>query len=128
MHNLNVNNIRRSIREGANVDVDKHCDRLPSISDPSASLLLRDLEWALAKLTVERRQGILLVGLEGMSYPEAAEVLDIPIGTLRSRISRGRHQLRRLLGVEEDGTGRPTSPRFGEQRNTATVSSESIAA
>ncbi len=69
MHNLNVNNIRRSIREGGTVDVHKHCDRLPSISDPSASLLLRDLERALAKLTVERRQAILLVGLEGMSYP-----------------------------------------------------------
>jgi RNA polymerase sigma-70 factor (ECF subfamily) len=106
MHNQSVNDVRRSVREGATVDVDKHCDRIPAISDPSASLLLRDLERALAKLTVERRQAILLVGLEGMSYEEAARVLDIPIGTLRSRTSRGRAQLRHLMGMDADDDAR----------------------
>ncbi len=106
MHNQNVNDVRRSVREGATVDVDQHYDRFPSISDPSAPLLLRDLERALAKLAVERRQAILLVGLEGMSYEEAAQVLDIPIGTLRSRMSRGRAQLRHLMGMDADDDDR----------------------
>ena len=106
MHNQYVNEVRRSVREGATVDVDKHCDRFPSISDPSASLLLRDLERALAKLPIERRQAILLVGLEGMSYEEAAQVLDIPIGTLRSRMSRGRAQLRHLMCMDADDDAR----------------------
>jgi RNA polymerase sigma-70 factor (ECF subfamily) len=43
---------------------------------------------------------ILLVGLEGMAYDEVAAVLEIPVGTVRSRLSRGRDQLRLLMGME----------------------------
>ena len=44
---------------------------------------------------------ILLVGLEGMRYEEVASVLNVPVGTVRSRLSRGRDELRRLMGMEE---------------------------
>ena len=47
------------------------------------------------------RQVILLVGLEGMQYEEVALILGMPIGTVRSRLSRGREQLRRLMGMDE---------------------------
>jgi RNA polymerase sigma-70 factor, ECF subfamily len=53
------------------------------------------------KLPHEQRQVILLVGLEGMAYEEVASILQIPVGTVRSRLSRGRDQLRRLMGIEE---------------------------
>jgi RNA polymerase sigma-70 factor (ECF subfamily) len=46
---------------------------------------------------------ILLVGLEGMAYEEVASLLKVPVGTVRSRLSRGRDQLRRLMGMEEGG-------------------------
>ena len=62
---------------------------------------MRDLETALGKLAPEQRQVILLVGLEGMAYDEVAAVLNVPVGTVRSRLSRGRDQLRRLMGIEE---------------------------
>ena len=62
---------------------------------------LRDLERALDKLPVEQREVILLVGLEGMVYEEVAELLGVPVGTVRSRLSRGRDALRRLMGMPE---------------------------
>jgi RNA polymerase sigma-70 factor (ECF subfamily) len=73
-----------------------------AVSDPSAPLQLRDLERALAQLPVEQRQVILLIGLEGLSYHEAAQILAVPTGTVRSRLSRGRDQLRQLLGMHDE--------------------------
>jgi RNA polymerase sigma-70 factor (ECF subfamily) len=66
-------------------------------------LSLRDLERALARISEEQRQVILLIGLEGTSYEEAATILDVPIGTIRSRLSRGRTSLRSLMD-RGDGT------------------------
>ena len=65
------------------------------------SLQLRDLHRALGRLPEEQRQVILLVGLEGMRYEQVAQILNIPIGTVRSRLSRGRDMLRVLMGVRE---------------------------
>ena len=53
---------------------------------------------ALAWLPEDQRAVVLLVGLEDMSYAEAAEILDVPVGTVRSRLARGRERLRRLTG------------------------------
>src|SRR5260370_7001091 len=67
-----------------------------------AVLQLRDLEAAIAKLPQEQRQVILLVGLEGMRYEEVALILGIPVGTVRSRLSPGREQLRRLMDMGDE--------------------------
>jgi hypothetical protein len=60
---------------------------------------------ALACLPGEQREVILLVGPEGMSYETAAQVLSVPVGTVRSRLSRGRDALRRLMDIPERGAG-----------------------
>lgn len=66
----------------------------------------RLLQTEMAKLPEEWREALLLVSLEGMSYEEAAEALDVPIGTIRSRISRARSTLReRLAAAEAPRTG-----------------------
>ena len=59
-----------------------------------------DLEAALARLPQEQREVLLLVGLEQMTYGESAGVLNVPIGTVMSRLSRGREKLRTLLKGE----------------------------
>lgn len=64
------------------------------VSDPGLRL---DLVAALSRLPVEQREPLLLVTLEQLSYAECAEVLHIPIGTVMSRVSRGRAALRALL-------------------------------
>src|SRR5438094_2760489 len=99
LHNQHVNDVRRSARESSSVAIDE-ARALAVPSNAIATLELRDLEAALGKLAHEQRQVILLVGLEGMAYEEVAAILQIPVGTVRSRLSRGREQLRRLLGRE----------------------------
>jgi RNA polymerase sigma-70 factor (ECF subfamily) len=107
MHNQNVNDVRRSVaREGFGCAVGEFHDTIASVSDTSASLQLRDLGRAMARLPIERREVILLVALEGMSYEAVAELIGIPIGTVRSRLSRGRVELRQMMD-----TGIPAAPR-----------------
>src|SRR5215469_649645 len=105
MHHQSVNNLRRDIRESAMVDIERISTTLPATTDPAASRKLVELDRALAQLPLDQRQVILLVGLEGMSYQEAAGILRIPVGTVRSRLSRGRDALRELL----DGKERPSA-------------------
>ena len=102
MHNQHVNNARRNVREDNSLDVDTMAAHLVAVTDPTASRQLRELDEAIGKLAMEQRQVILLIGLEGMSYEEAAAILDVPIGTVRSRLSRGREALRRLMGMDEN--------------------------
>jgi RNA polymerase sigma-70 factor, ECF subfamily len=104
MHNQNVNVVRRSVREGSAAEVvDDTWPFLMAPTDPTGALSLRDLDRALARISEEQRQVILLIGLEGTSYDEAATILDVPIGTIRSRLSRGRVALRNLMD-RRDGT------------------------
>jgi RNA polymerase sigma-70 factor (ECF subfamily) len=100
LHNQHVNDVRRSVREGISVELTE-APQLTVQSNAIDSLQLRDLKRAMDKLAPEQRQVILLVGLEGLAYEEVAVILGVPVGTVRSRLSRGRDQLRQLMGVEE---------------------------
>lgn len=59
-----------------------------------------DLQRAMARLPEEQRTAIALVCVEGLGYREAAEVMGVPIGTLTSRLARGREALDQMLGGE----------------------------
>jgi RNA polymerase sigma-70 factor, ECF subfamily len=102
LHNQYVNYIRRSAREGAAVRLTEREPMLARAPQQGKRLELRDLERAFAKLPDAQRSVILLVALEGMRYDEVAAVLDVPVGTIRSRLSRGREALRRLTGNSPD--------------------------
>src|SRR5260370_27884929 len=108
LHNQHVNDVRRSVREGVTVAVEEMAPVLTVQSNAHAALQLRDLEAALGRLPQEQRQVILLVGLEGMRYEEVAQILGIPVGAVRSRLSRGREQLPRLIATGAEAPARRT--------------------
>ena len=100
LHNLYVTKLRR--RRAASVPIEDFAEDLALSVPPEDQGQIRDLVRALGALSVEHRQVLLLVSLEGLSYREVAEVLDIPIGTVMSRLARARERLRSLLDGDED--------------------------
>ena len=100
LHNQHVNEVRHTLRQGSlgpTEDAEPE-SRVEPVAD--ASLQLRDLQRAINTLSHEQREVLLLVGLESMRYEQVATILDIPVGTVRSRLSRARTMLRLLM----DGT------------------------
>ena len=71
-----------------------------TVGDASAAArdIALSVEAAMAQLPEEQRMAIALVLVEGLSYKDAAAALEIPIGTLTSRLARGRETLQALLG------------------------------
>jgi RNA polymerase sigma-70 factor (ECF subfamily) len=96
MHNLYVNQIKASARGMRRSDNPTELD-VPVSAAQDDRLELRDLDRALQRLPHEQREVVLLIGLEQLSYDEAAKVLGVPIGTVMSRLSRGREQLRSMM-------------------------------
>jgi RNA polymerase sigma-70 factor, ECF subfamily len=79
-------------------------------------LLRSDIERAFDGLPVEFRTVIVLVEVEGCSYAETAEMLGLPIGTVRSRLSRARSLLQRALYEQAVEAGLLPAPRTGRSR------------
>jgi RNA polymerase sigma factor (sigma-70 family) len=99
MHNLHVDALRRGRLDL--VDFGEQLPDLPVAATQPEPLALRDLEAALSALPFEQRQVLLLIGVEGMSYADIAQALNIPIGTVMSRVARGRERLRGLMDGRE---------------------------
>jgi RNA polymerase sigma-70 factor (ECF subfamily) len=98
MHNVFVNELRRR-RHMPTQDIEELVEELSSSGpDPTVT---RDFVRALNGLSAEHREILLLAGLEGLSYREIAATLDLPIGTVMSRLARARGRMREAL----DGPG-----------------------
>ena len=109
--NLLVDNFRRTRNQRSTSSLDdgwdqteelKPADRLmakgPTPHESAASMeLARMVQGALSKVSVELREAVILRDLQDLDYKEIAQVLGIPEGTVKSRISRGRAELARLL-------------------------------
>jgi len=106
MHNLHVDALRR----GRLATVPLSEDTPEGIAPPPQAerLAVLDLQAALDRLPLEQREVLLLVALEDMAYADIARTLGIPLGTVMSRLSRGRERLRALLdGAPSAGSGEP---------------------
>ena len=68
---------------------------------------LAEVRRAYLTLSEEHREVLLLVAMEGLQYEEAAEILEVPLGTVRSRLSRARQALRQALDAGFGVAGRP---------------------
>jgi len=99
MHNLYVNTVRRKRPETEPMEHTDYQD--PRAQPAEARLALQDLERALARLSAEQRQVLLLVCLEEMSYEQVAGILGVPIGTVMSRLHRARERMREWLSGEQ---------------------------
>ena len=94
MHNVHVNQIRSASNRMITIEYDDG-DMVPAHGDDATTL--RDLSNALERLAPEHREILVLIGVEQFSYDEAARVLNVPIGTVMSRLSRARERLSVLL-------------------------------
>lgn len=95
MHNIFVNQVRASDALSNAAELTEAVTA--TLSETADVAYVLDLEAGLARLPAELREVLLLVGLEQLSYQEAATVLGIPLGTVMSRLFRGRERLRRLM-------------------------------
>jgi RNA polymerase sigma-70 factor (ECF subfamily) len=96
MHNVFVNQARRRRYESEELT-----DEMPAAAVRATQgdqLELQDVDRVLRSISPEQREVVLLVAVEQLTYEEVSRALDIPIGTVMSRLSRGRERMRQALG------------------------------
>lgn len=97
LHNLYIN---QYLRHGSVSTMVPLLDEHTHLSCPARqyhSVTLKDLARAFDHLPEQEQQVVLMVGLDGMQYEDAAAALGVPMGTVKSRLSRARRRLRRLM-------------------------------
>jgi len=107
LHNRFMDELRRTKRRGIEEDITALSDDTRLSIDPGEPASYREFVAAVNALTLEHRQILLLVGLEGLSYREVSEELQIPLGTVMSRLARARDRLRHSLETGVPSTAMP---------------------
>ncbi len=111
LHNLAMTALRRQAgTRGLHVAIEDVAESLSARATQEDGLHYRDLMSALDTLPADQRSVLLLVSVEDMSYADAARVLDIPIGTVMSRLSRARERLLKIMdgsAAAASGSGLP---------------------
>ena len=104
LHNLFVSQRRQALRRGPHRALE---DLEGETGIPSAqehAIIHRDMLRALALLPEDQQSVLVLVGVEDLSYAEAASIMGVPVGTVMSRLSRARNRLRSLMNGERPAT------------------------
>jgi RNA polymerase sigma-70 factor (ECF subfamily) len=101
LRNLIHSDFRKRKREVEDPD-GSYAARLRTYPDQQSHLDYEDFRTALAKVPADQREALLLVGAQGMSYEDAAEVCNVPVGTIKSRVNRARNRLADLLDINNE--------------------------
>lgn len=96
MHNLYVNQVKRHINGPEFINMDEAIEQSGPLRAESDAVV-SDLQLALNRLSIDQREILLFVSIEGMKYREVASILEIPEGTVMSRLARAREQLSSIL-------------------------------
>jgi len=104
MHNEHVNGVRRSMR-GAVLVSDEELGELGHAPAQEAPVELREIRGAVQRLPRDQREPLILHWLHGLKYEEIATLMDLPIGTVQSRISRARKALRAMIDAPNSRLG-----------------------
>lgn len=100
IRNAWIDEVRARQRRGPHIEIDALAET--GVPDPTeAEADMMSVQEALAQLPEEQRTAVMLVLVEGLSYKEAAAAMNVPIGTLTSRLARGREALQGLLSSED---------------------------
>lgn len=92
---------RRANRHYQLVDEDDAAQAEAAVDRTEAHMELRSVARAMSEMSEEQREVLMLVGVNGMKYRDAAEALGLPIGTVMSRLARARQNLSAMLGYNE---------------------------
>jgi RNA polymerase sigma-70 factor, ECF subfamily len=95
LRNIFHEHLRRHRREAARLRDQVEPPPAPPMQETPGAM--RDLARQLASLPPLLREAVLLVGAQGLSYEEAAQVCNVPVGTMKARVSRARRQLSSAL-------------------------------
>jgi RNA polymerase sigma factor (sigma-70 family) len=95
---------RKRVREVEDID-GSYAAGLAVLPEQNERLEMQDVASALDKLRPDQREALLLVSVQGMSYEDAAAVIGIASGTVKSRVNRGRNRLAELLGLDIEDAG-----------------------
>ncbi|WP_259779838.1 RNA polymerase sigma factor [Aestuariispira ectoiniformans] len=121
LRNVRLDQLKMARTRGVEVPVEDAAGALSTAAQQDTRLECRDLDRAMTTLTDDQRQVVLMICMEGLSYEEVADVVDVPVGTVRSRLHRGREALREYMNCGSD-KAMATAPvtRLNKELNEAT--------
>jgi RNA polymerase sigma-70 factor (ECF subfamily) len=97
LYHLYIDEIRRNRRRGREQDINELADNLELSAPAPDNSAMKEFVQAVDRLSAEHRQILLLVSVEELSYRQIADELEIPLGTVMSRLARARERLRELM-------------------------------
>lgn len=110
MYNIFVSNYRRKVKFETQCDPESFIERESVGASQDKTVELMEIGEAMGKISHDHREILMLVCVRGMQYAEVSEALQIPIGTVRSRLSRARESLTSELGRSRATSVRQAMP------------------